>query len=71
MSWEDTVTPTNEENCHNTLEERLNEQAKKSYEAGVKEVVELLGKVSVNKFGFVQTSCDYIKWVSQLKEWGL
>jgi len=38
--WEETVILTSEENCHNTLEERLEEQAEASFKAGIKEVVE-------------------------------
>lgn len=34
MKGEDTVIQTNEENCHNTLEERLLEQANTSFKAG-------------------------------------
>ena len=37
MNWEDTVIKTHIENCHNTLEERLNEQAEVAFEAGIKE----------------------------------
>jgi len=39
---EDTIIQTNEENCHNTLEERLLEQTKVSFRAGVKVTVEFI-----------------------------
>ncbi len=35
-NWEETIVKTTEENCHNTLEERLSEQARKSCMAGYK-----------------------------------
>ena len=34
MGAKGTVIKTNEENCHNTLEERLDEQARASFKAG-------------------------------------
>ena len=34
MKAKDTITQTNEENCHNTLEERLAEQAEISFKMG-------------------------------------
>ena len=40
MGAKETVTKTTEENCHNTLEERLSEQKEISFKAGMKEVVE-------------------------------
>lgn len=41
-TWQETVTKTNAYNCHNTLEERLNEQARISYKAGIKKVEQSL-----------------------------
>lgn len=37
MKAEDTIIKTTDYNCHNTLEERLSEQAKVSFKAGYEE----------------------------------
>ncbi len=47
MKAEDTVIMTTEENCHNTLEERLLEQAKISFKAGKQKAVEFIGSYLV------------------------
>ena len=39
MEAKDTIINTNTDNCHNTLEERLAEQAKVSFRAGMLEVL--------------------------------
>jgi len=40
MEAKDTITQTTEENCHNTLEKRLLEQAEISFNAGAREVIQ-------------------------------
>lgn len=59
MKASDTVIKTNEENCHNTLEERLAEQAELSFKAGIKEVVELL-KPHIEKLTII--NLDLLNW---------
>ena len=72
MEAKDTVTKTTENNCYNTLEERLAEQDKISFTAGIREVVEWIERVSESyeeNPNFAIFPDD--SWQAKLKEWGI
>ena len=73
MEAKDRIVKTTEENYHNTLEERVAEQDRLSFKAGIKKVVEWIK---------TERKCKYISDVTyypvyekaleaQLKEWGI
>ena len=49
MKAEDRVVKTTEENCHNTLEERLSEQDRISFKAGMREGIRRAYESMVNR----------------------
>jgi len=65
MSWQETIIKTNNYNCHNTLEERLNEQAEISYKAGIKELVEWFQARDKYQGNLTWT----VEWQAQLEKW--
>ena len=62
MEAKDTVLETNIYNCHNTLEERLLEQAEVSFKAGIREVVEWI-------YEQIAFEAMLPEWQAKLKEW--
>ena len=75
----DRIVKTDEENCHNTLEERLAEQDHISFKAGIKEVVEWIkANANLERGDRDVGLCfedflyfDYETWQAKLKEWGI
>jgi len=73
---EDRIVKTTEENCHNTLEERLAEQDRISFKAGRQDVVDFCkanqmpDTPDAHPFpGIVVISKEW--WQAKLKEWEL
>jgi len=65
MKAEDTVTKTTDENCHNTLEERLSEQAKITWDKAISEVVEWINSKLHSSYQDMWED----DWQAQVKEW--
>ena len=86
MKAENRIVKTTEENCHNTLEERLAEQDRISFKAGYKEALEGAvmegGYESVKKAGIREVvewvegnimgvGLDYRRWQAFKKKRGI
>jgi len=69
MKAENTVIQTTEDNCHNTTEERLLEQAETSFKAGVNAVVEF-AKDHPRETQYWSWQ-DWHEWRAQLKGWDM